>query len=195
MLYRIFFFILLPYMKFFYRVKYLGRENIPESGPALVCANHSSLLDPVLVGMAMGIRLQMHFMAKKEVMSVPGLGLIARLAGAFSVDRDAGVSAIKHCFRLLEKKKFVMMFPEGTRYHEQQGRAKSGAGMIALRTGVPIIPVYMTPGKKRFFSRIDVVVGEKYLPSPDRSLPKSEQYSSVADDLMHRIYSLGDTVK
>ena len=190
MLYKIYFVLLWPFVRLFYRIKIYGRENIPPEGPALICGNHSSLLDPVLVGLTMGIRRQMHFMVKKEIMAAPVLGLIVRSTGAFSVDRDSGISAIKNCFRLLNEKKMVMMFPEGTRNPEHRGQARSGAAMIALRAGVTILPVYITPGKKHFFSHINVIVGKSYLPSPDKGLPKNEQYSSVADDLMHRIYSL-----
>ncbi len=83
-----------------------------------------------------------------------------------------------------------MLFTEGNRYKEGEGgQAKTGAAMLALRSGVPVIPVYI-PGKKVWFGRTEIVIGKPYLPNTEGKRPTAEDYRDVADDLMARIYAL-----
>lgn len=63
--------LLFPLVKAFYPMRCRGKENIPE-GPAVVCANHSNYIDPLLVAAAFGKENYMHFMAKLELQRVPG---------------------------------------------------------------------------------------------------------------------------
>ena len=85
----------------------------------------------------------------------------------------------------------LLIFPEGTRHQDGDfGDAKTGAAMLALRTGVPIIPIYL-PAEKKFFRSNPVVFGEAYYPqTPDGRKPTQEDYRAVADDLMARIEAL-----
>ncbi len=70
-----------------YPLKIIGRENIPE-GAALVCANHSSYADPVMIALAFTSKHQLHFMAKADLFDKPVLGGILRVAGSFGVHRE-----------------------------------------------------------------------------------------------------------
>jgi 1-acyl-sn-glycerol-3-phosphate acyltransferase len=125
----------------FYRWRIEGRENVPESGGAIIAPNHVSFFDPMLAGSA--IKRPMHFMAKKELLDAPVLGWLVKQTNAFPVKRDYyDVKAVKNVFSLLEKGHLVLIFPEGKRSKDGKiGKAKAGIGMIACNAQVPLIPV------------------------------------------------------
>ena len=122
-----------------------GLEQVPRTGPVLVVANHCSNLDPPIVGWAVGHRSGrvIHFMAKEEVRTWPVAGWLARNAGVFFVRRGEGDRAAQRiALAILEHGAALGVFPEGTRSrdgHLAEGRA--GAALLAIRTGVPILPV------------------------------------------------------
>ncbi len=126
---------------FIWRWRVEGLENFPSEGPVIVVANHVSYWDPVLIGSA--LPRQVFFMAKKELFSIPVLGLSLKSWGVFPVDRsrpDRG--AIKRALDLLKQGQVVAVFPEGTR--SKNGSLlpfSTGAAYFATRTGVPVCPV------------------------------------------------------
>jgi 1-acyl-sn-glycerol-3-phosphate acyltransferase len=144
----------------FYRVRVYGLDRLPQRGPFIVAANHVTVHDPILLGAFLhpGIR----FMAKAELFEVPGLGHVIRRFGAFPVRRQGiGIGAVRHAIRLLGKGQVVGIFPEGTR--SRTGAllpAKPGVGFIAVRSGVPIVPVAISFNPRRLFRRHFIVVGE-----------------------------------
>ena len=84
------------------------------------------------------------------------------------------------------------MFPEGTRVQPgKEGDAHSGAAMLATRTGVPIVPVYI-PRKKKWFRKTTIVFGEPYIPEFEGRRATSEDYKRISTDLMARIGALGE---
>lgn len=163
-----------------------GKENIPE-GAAIVCANHTSLLDPLLLAFSFGIKHHLRFMAKKELESVPVVGWVLRNAGIFFVDRGSSdISAVRTSMKILKDGGKVMMFPQGTRVSEEEASdAKTGAVRIATKLNVPILPVYI-PGNKKPFRKTHIVVGVPY--SIDRNA--SSDNDKLAEDLMGKISSL-----
>jgi 1-acyl-sn-glycerol-3-phosphate acyltransferase len=170
-------------------MRYRGRENIPEA-PILICANHSSDVDPVLVAFALGRKRRIHFMAKIELFRVPLLKGILRGVGAFPVDRSGiGLDAVRATMRYLKDGENVMLFPEGTRVGEDDAKkAKQGAVRIALKTGVPILPINV-PRKKRFFQRAVVTIGEPYAVT----VPPGEtaDFDALTEELMRKINGAG----
>ena len=72
--------------------------------------------------------------------------------------------------------------------------AKTGATMFSVRTGAPIIPVYI-PAKKRWFRPTTVVIGQPFTPQVAGRKGTSEEYHAIADDLMSRIRALGEGIK
>jgi len=151
-----------------------GLENVPRSGPVLVVANHCSNFDPPFLGWAVGHRTGriLHFMAKEEMRTWPVVGFLARNAGVFFVRRGEGDrGAQRLALQLLEDGALVGIFPEGTRSLDgrlSEGRA--GAALLAMRTGVPVLPVGIAgthrifPGRSRWphRSRVTIRVGEPF---------------------------------
>jgi 1-acyl-sn-glycerol-3-phosphate acyltransferase len=125
------------------RLSAVGAERVPRDGALLLASNHSSLLDPPLIGCVLPRELD--YLAKTELFRIPGLGgLIARL-NAHPVDRSGSDSAaLRLALRLLGAGRAVLVFPEGTRGAEGRlGPAHAGAGMLAALSGAPVLPVYI----------------------------------------------------
>lgn len=126
----------------------INKQNRPEGG-ALLCANHTRTNDPLFIAYALGWHYQIHVMAKEEIMHWPFIGWVLKHGGIFGVKRGkADVAAIKTAMKYLKDGELLLMFPEGTRHQDGEfGDAKTGAAMLALRTGVPIVPIYL-PAEK-----------------------------------------------
>ena len=175
---------IIPIVRLLFPLRIHHRERLPD-GPMVVCAPHSNLVDPILIMAMMTIRRYPRFLAKKELFSLPLVGPFLRRIGMIPVDRGkADISSIKEALKVLKDKGIVGIFPEGTRVKEElASTAKTGAVMLASRTGVPILPVWM-PRNKRIFHRVDMVVGEPYkLPV----LRGNAEYHPHAEELMRRI--------
>lgn len=124
-----------------FRLEVNGRENIPKSGGLIVVSNHASLLDPVLVAVA--VTRPVSYMAKEELFHPSFAGWFLRKLNAFPVNRKrVDMSTIRHGINILHSGKVLALFPEGTR--SQDGtlqQARLGAAMYARKTGVPVLPV------------------------------------------------------
>ncbi len=158
--------IFVPIVHICFNVKFEGRENVRESGAALICSNHRSLWDPIFI--AVGIKKRkLCFMAKKELFSFKPFGFVLSKLGAFPVNRGAGdMQAIAEAENSLNKGKLLLIFPEGTRAKDRNPlRPKSGAVYIASDTGADIIPVAICFEGKRlcFRKKITVCFGETIL--------------------------------
>lgn len=125
-----------------------GLEHVPASGPILVVCNHLHNADPVLISAAFPRPL--HFMAKKELFSIPVIGWLIRRVGSFPVDRGrADRAALRRAEAVLQQGIAVGMFPEGTRSVSRSlQRAHPGAALVALRSGVPVLPVVITGSER-----------------------------------------------
>ena len=140
-------------------VKTFGKENIPGEGKVIVCANHQSLQDPLL--MATYLNRYLHFMAKKELFKNKLFGKFLSALGAFPVARgENDLSAIRTSFKILAEDQAIGIFPEGTRFHDGEMHAlQNGVAMMALRSGAPVIPAYIE-GNYKLFRRMKLHVGK-----------------------------------
>ena len=190
--YRLVYYVVWPFFRSAHPMRVEGRENIPE-GPAIVCPNHTTISDPIFAAYAFQTKHIMRVMAKAEAMRWPVLGWLLAKAGVFGVNRGApDITAVKTALRYLKEGRKLLMFPEGTRVGEGEDvEAKTGAAMFAVRTGAPIIPVYIQ-AKKRWFRPNIVVIGQPYHPQVADRKGSSEEYRQIADDLMRRIRALGE---
>ncbi|HXF57863.1 MAG TPA: 1-acyl-sn-glycerol-3-phosphate acyltransferase [Actinomycetota bacterium] len=122
------------------RLEVRGAEHVPASGPAIVAANHRSMLDiPILV---VASPRPIVFMAKRELFADPFRRLVFHALGGFPVRREvADVRAVEVGLGVLERGEVLGLYPEGTR--SRSGRMLpflQGAAWFALRTGAPIVP-------------------------------------------------------
>jgi 1-acyl-sn-glycerol-3-phosphate acyltransferase len=118
-----------------------GRENIPARGPLLVVANHLNLTDPPLLGISLGRKMM--FMAKEELFRSPLTACFVGGFGAFPVHRGkVDRQALRISHQVLTDGLALIMFPEATRSKTARlQRAFPGSALIAMRSGVPILPV------------------------------------------------------
>ena len=192
--YAIIYAIVWPFFNLVHPNRTIGREHIQDGG-VLVCGNHTDLSDPVFLAFAFQLKHQIRPMAKAELLRIPVLGWILKHIGVFGVERGkSDVGAIKHAMKLLKDGEKVLLFPEGHRVHSGeagQGEAKNGAAMLAVRCGVPILPVYV-PEKKNWFQRTTIVIGEPYRPQVSSRKGTVEEYDAITSDLMRRIRALED---
>lgn len=169
-----------------YRFKFVNKENIIK-GAAIVCGNHTANIDSILVVLALGDKKQYAAMAKKELFKVPVLRLLLKAFGAYPVDRGGNdLNAIKYSLKALKEGEKLVIFPEGTRVKgNMESVAKSGSSMLALKAKVPVIPVYITPGRKAF-KGCTLTFGKPYYPLVEGK-PTSEDYHRVTEEIMKRI--------
>jgi 1-acyl-sn-glycerol-3-phosphate acyltransferase len=143
-----------------YRIEVVGAERIPASGPAILVANHASIWDPFVLGVA--TEREIHYMAKAELFRRRPVAAVARSLNAFPVERGGGdTAAISEAGRLLGGGALLGMFPQGTSKPERQSGWHRGAARLALVTGAPLIPVRLTgtrPLPRR--TRVCIDVGE-----------------------------------
>ena len=188
------------FFKLIYRMKVVGGENEILDKNFIVCSNHTSLMDVVV--MVIAFKGQIRFMAKKEVFSVPILRGFVKAMGAFPVDRKKGdVAAIKKTLEILKDGECLGIFPQGTRRPYENPRdteVKDGVGMIASRSGVGVMPVYIKTkkGKLRIFRKTRVIIGE-YI-SPEElavDVTGRDKYKAVTEKIFDRVCTLGETTE
>ncbi len=118
-----------------------GRDNWPEAGGGLVCANHQSYFDPPLVGLTCDRR--MNYLARDTLFRVPGLAQLIWFLDAIPIDREGGgLAGLKETLKRLKAGELVLIFPEGTRTHDGEvAPLKPGFIAVARRSKVPLVPV------------------------------------------------------
>ena len=174
-----------------------GRENIPAEGAVIVVANHLNLTDPPVLWVSLGRKGA--FMAKQELFHSRFIGYFIRGFGAFPVHRRRlDREAMRQAERVLAKGLALIMFPEGSRSKNAQLQpALPGSTLIALRNGVPILPVGIAGTEKikgiawlRRRPKVMVRFGQPFsLPPVSGRLTKVE-LAGLTDSIMTRIAEL-----
>ena len=124
-----------------FRPKVVGKEHIPETGPAILAPVHRSFADFGFA--AFCTERKLFFMTKDEMWNNKWLGKLLLTVGAFPVHREsADREALQRAEEVLQQGELLVLFPEGTR---RQGKAvedlMEGATFLSARTGAPIIPI------------------------------------------------------
>ena len=192
-----------PLVRCVMRTRVVGAENIPQTPgdpPLILCCNHISNWDPVLLEVVQPRHV--YFMAKAELFKVPVLGFLVRKLGAYPVSRGKNdVGAVKRTVKLLESGRTVGMFPQGTRCPLREPRdckIKFGAGLITAHTGAKVLPVHikMKNYKWKFFRRVDVIIGE---PIPFEAFHYQQgvsgEYARITQQIYDEICRLGEESK
>ena len=142
-------------------VKYHGLEHVSSlEAPYIIMGNHTTMLDPFMLACAVP-KQQIRFVGKKELWKFPPFAWFANSIRAIPVDRhNTDMEAMRACMRVTREGHVLGIFPEGTRHHAGlMTELESGVAMIALRSKVPLVPVYIA-GKLGFFRTLHVYVGE-----------------------------------
>ncbi len=125
------------------RVEIEGIENIDRTRPQILVANHSGLHD--ILSLAAYLPIQFRWIAKKSLFRVPFMGWHMRRSGYIAIDRENPREAAKSIIEaaaIIQGGVNAIAFPEGTRSRTGElGKFHSGAFALALRTGVPVVPV------------------------------------------------------
>jgi 1-acyl-sn-glycerol-3-phosphate acyltransferase len=133
---------------------FVDAHHIPETGSAIIAANHITNFDPFAIGQP--TKRRVHFMGKKELFRTAIGKWFQESGNSFPVDRSrADLSAIKTAIRILKAGQILVIFPQGTRGGQA---AKDGVGFIALKGAAPIVPagISLQPnwfGQKRYVIR------------------------------------------
>lgn len=183
-----------------YRVRVIGAENLPAEGGCLLCSNHTSMRDVVVLAAA--LPRQPRYMAKKELFKIPLLSQLIRALGAFPVDRGgADVSSIKKSIAMIEGGEVVSLFPQGHRVKGRCARGtpiKNGAGLIAYRSGACVVPAYIKTKAYRVkpFRRTEIIIG-KPIANSDLGFVSgaTAEYSAASHMIFDAICDLGEGVQ
>ncbi len=135
---------LMPYVRF----DLGGQDQIPETGPAIIVANHRSYFDPIAIGYVLARRGRaVRFLGKKEVFDAPVVGQLARAFGGIRVERGSGDDEPLHAAAAaLEAGELVAVLPQGTiprghDFFDPVLKGRWGAARLAAMTGAPVVPV------------------------------------------------------
>ena len=154
-----------------WNTKVSGQERVPATGPVILAANHSSVLDgPILVGAS---PRPTHVIIKQEMFK----GLLGRALhhwGQIPVDRSHGRQALKSALELLGDGQVIGIFPEGSRGTGAVASAQAGIAFLAVHSGAPVVPVAILGGRPsgadvghvaRPRTRMYVMFGEPFQPA------------------------------
>jgi 1-acyl-sn-glycerol-3-phosphate acyltransferase len=186
-----------PVVRWLYRLRAEGAENLPAEGGYVLAANHISNLDPWPLGLPLWPRRFLRFMAKSELYWWP-LGRVITAGGGFPVRRgERDLEAMEMAIDLARQGNVVAMFPHGTRQRKglvkrYQPKAHTGAARIALEAGVPLVPAAIA-GTDRLarLGRLRVRYGRP-IPLDDlKDEDPSEAAREATDRLMAEIDRLG----
>lgn len=140
-----------PLARLMFRAKIVGRQNVPMTGPVILASNHLSFIDSVFI--TLFAPRTVSFLAKDSYFTGKGIkGFISRTffrgIGAIPVKRGAGQAAqeaLDSGLELLQNGEAFALYPEGTRSRDGRlYRGKTGVAWLALRAGVPVVPVALT---------------------------------------------------
>lgn len=191
--------------KFYFRWRVYNPERVPESGPVILAANHTSFIDPPLVGA--GLPRDINYLARESLFRFPGVGALLRSWNSVPVDREGGgATGLKKILDRLLNGGAIVLFPEGTRSRDGKLQpARSGIGLTVIKSDAVVVPVrvfgtYEAYGRRMRFPRprrVAVKYGEpmqfEALRTEAKNCSKArlkEIYQQVADEVMAAIAKL-----
>lgn len=184
------------YCKIIFRLKIVGKENVPKEGAALFCGNHRNYLDPQIIVVTAG--RHMRFMAKEELRKNLAFRFLGWVFEAIYVKRDEkDITALKEALKTLKSGKCIGIFPEGTRngFEKNEGAVKNGTAYMALKTGAKVVPIGIV-GKAKPFSKNMVIYGKPLDFSTymgERKKVEKEDEDKVSEIIKNEILKLAST--
>lgn len=176
-----------------FRMKVLTPEGKPYKnrilGGAIMAANHTSFVDPFLVGVAFWYR-RLFFLAAEAVMQGKLRTWLLKGVGAIRIDRNcADIEAIHKAVNVLKKGYILSVFPQGgINDGDEIKTLKSGAVLMSLQAGVPIIPMYLCP-RKHWYNRRVTIIGNAVNPRDyiKNKFPSTQDIEKVSMILMEEM--------
>ncbi|WP_328610967.1 1-acyl-sn-glycerol-3-phosphate acyltransferase [Amycolatopsis sp. NBC_00345] len=151
-----------------FRIRVHGRERMPATGPVVVVANHSSMIEPQLI---FGMLPRRSAFLVKDEMFKGAAGRFLRAIGQIPVKRgEIDRKPLMTAVGVLKAGGVVGIFPEGTRGSGDVGVAERGAAWLVRSGGATVLPVATrgtlkpADGKRRWRPRVDILVGEPFTP-------------------------------
>jgi 1-acyl-sn-glycerol-3-phosphate acyltransferase len=179
-------------------IKVEGMRNVPRGGGCLIVANHVSFMDPTTVGWA--VAREIYYLARKTLFKPPFWSWFLPICNVLPIDREGqDSSGLRRIIRKLKSGDAVLLFPEGTRSTDGAIQpAEPGAGLVALKAGVAILPVRVfgtyeslsRHTKRLRFHPIRVVIGQPYVPVIPEGSREKDFFAKVAQEMMDRIAAL-----
>lgn len=197
-------FVVVTFCRTWCRMTVEGREHIPAEGPYLLAPVHRSILDtPISSGVT---RRRMRFMGADKYWKNRHFGRLLSALGGFPVTRgSADREALKRCIDVLQGGEPLVLFPEGERKSGPVVQPLfEGAAYIAMKTGVPIIPVgiggsekAMPKGAKFIFpKKMHVIVGKPLsVPVSESSKEQRAAARQLTTDLHTELQRLFDAAE
>lgn len=167
-----------------FRMKIVGKENVPKGVPCVLMGNHQCILDPLTLAICAMDR-EIHFMGKKELWNNKILGWLFTKVHGFPVDRgNMDMAAVRTAMGVIKDGNTLGIFPEGTR--SKTGHMLpllGGASLMALKGGCDVVPVYID-GHYKPFRKMLVTVGK---PVEMADLRAGRMNKTTCDELTRRI--------
>lgn len=143
-----------------YPTTFHNREQLNMDAPYILISNHHSMLDPLFLCYACK-QHEIRWLGKKEIGKMPVISWFAKKINMIHVDRhNTDMAAMRQCMAEVKNGGVLGIFPEGTRHQPSlMHEVESGTAFIALRAGVPLLPVYFAKGLKPL-RHVHVYVGK-----------------------------------
>ena len=137
--------VLTPVLRFFFRVRVQGLDQLPADGPAILASNHVSFCDSIFLPMV--LRRRVTFVAKAEYFEDPKTAWFFRAVGQIPIKREGGSAserALASAREVLAHGGLFGIYPEGTRSPDGRlYKGHTGVARLALRTRTPVLAVAM----------------------------------------------------
>ena len=188
-------YIFLIIFKLFFRLKVTGQHNIPQNGPFIIVANHSSLLDPVIIGTS--LRYRIIFVAAAYLFEIHWLSYLLRKANSIPVQGENDISSLKRALEILRAGGVLGIFPEGGIDRQKDNLpVKAGAAFLAAKIGVPIVPIKIKGADKvlpkgaKFLTKLNKIEVEikKPIVCSKKNNQDKEIVKSIVDTYIREIY-------
>ena len=171
-----------------FRVKTYGQESIEKDKPYIMCANHTSNWDPVVLYTA--TKREMYMMSKQELFVNKFIYWFAGKMNVFPVKRGKqDIESMKKSLKVLKDNKILAIFPEGTRNGmKKNGKIQNGPSYLAARSGVKVIPVKIE-GTFKPFSKVKIHYGKPLDFSKYQSKkPEKETLDLISSEITKAIF-------
>ena len=189
----------MAYFNLFYKIDEIGKENIPKEGAYIICSNHIHWMDPILY--VCETNRMVYAIAKEELFNTKFKAWLMKKLGLIKVNRDITgdkSASINEAEQRLKEGNLLLIYPEGTRFGLRKGiKPKKGVALMAIQSGVPIIPMAMV-GCFKPFTKIRFKIGKPidvspYLP-PEGERANLRNMVKLTNVVMDEIISLRDSI-